>query len=153
MFAPVRRTEKSRLARGLCHRLLNNYPSRRNWRLGTRASGSERCKPGAAGALAHAAAACVAGTDPERMQQLPDLTGLKTEVIMPKSSRNQYDHSVRMVGLRTVEVDSVAELQEKTLQVPDNLPSANSQHGIEPSIANVLGPSRIEKRKAPALQL
>ena len=30
---------------------------------------------GAAGALAYAAAGCVAGTDPERMQQLPDMTG------------------------------------------------------------------------------
>ncbi len=68
---------------------------------------------GAAGALAHAAAACVAGTDPERMQQLPDLTGLKDEVIMPKSSRNAYDHSVRMVGLKTIEVDSVEELEAK----------------------------------------
>lgn len=68
---------------------------------------------GAAGALAHAAAACVAGTDPERMQQLPNLDGLKDEAIMPKSSRNAYDHSVRMVGLKTVEVDSVEELKAK----------------------------------------
>ena len=68
---------------------------------------------GAAGALAHAAAACVAGTDPERMQQLPDLTGMKDEVIIPKSSRNAYDHAVRMVGLKTVEVDSVQELQAR----------------------------------------
>jgi L-seryl-tRNA(Ser) seleniumtransferase len=66
---------------------------------------------GAAAALAHAAAACVAGTDPERIQQLPDLTGLKNEVIIPGSSRNQYDHAVRMVGLKTVEVDSADELK------------------------------------------
>ena len=68
---------------------------------------------GAAGALSHAAAACVAGTDPERMQQLPDLSGLKDEVIIPKSSRNAYDHAVRMVGLKTVEVDSVDELEAR----------------------------------------
>lgn len=68
---------------------------------------------GAAGALAHATAACVAGTDPERMQQLPGLDGLKDEVIMPASSRNAYDHSVRMVGLKTIQVDSVAELEAK----------------------------------------
>ena len=68
---------------------------------------------GAAGALANAAAACVAGTDPERMQQLPDVTGLKDEVIMPRSSRNAYDHSVRMVGLKAIEVDSVEELEAK----------------------------------------
>ena len=68
---------------------------------------------GAAGALTHAAAACVAGTDPERMQQLPDLSGLKDEVIIPKSSRNAYDHAVRMVGLKTVEVDSVDEMEAR----------------------------------------
>ncbi len=39
---------------------------------------------GAAGALTHATSACVAGADPEKMQQLPDLTGLKNEVIMPR---------------------------------------------------------------------
>ena len=68
---------------------------------------------GAAGALAHAAAACVAGTDPERMQQLPSLEGLRDEAIMPKSSRNAYDHAVRMVGLKAIEVDSVKELKAK----------------------------------------
>ena len=66
---------------------------------------------GAAGALAYATAAIVAGTDPERITQLPDLTGLKNEVIIPKSSRNQYDHAVRMVGLKAIEVDSVEELK------------------------------------------
>ena len=66
---------------------------------------------GAAAALTHATAACVAGTDPELMQQLPDLTGLKNEVIMPKSSRNQYDHAVRAVGVRTIEVDSLEEFK------------------------------------------
>ena len=68
---------------------------------------------GAAGALAHAAAACVAGTDPERMQQLPNLEGLKDEAIMPKSSRNAYDHAVRMVGLKAIEVDTVGELEAR----------------------------------------
>ncbi len=66
---------------------------------------------GAAGALAHAAAACVVGTDPERMQQLPNMDGLKDEAIIPRSSRNAYDHAVRMVGLTAVEVDTVAELE------------------------------------------
>jgi L-seryl-tRNA(Ser) seleniumtransferase len=66
---------------------------------------------GAAAALTHATAGCVAGTDPERMQQLPDMTGLKNEVIMPKSSRNGYDYAVRMVGLTTVEVRTAEELK------------------------------------------
>ncbi|HUG81152.1 MAG TPA: aminotransferase class V-fold PLP-dependent enzyme [Bryobacterales bacterium] len=66
---------------------------------------------GAAAALAHATAGCVAGTDPERMQQLPDMTGLKNEVIMPKSSRNGYDYAVRMVGVTVIEVGTAEELK------------------------------------------
>lgn len=62
---------------------------------------------GAAAALTQATAACVAGTDPELMQQLPDLTGLKDEVIILKESRNVYDHAFRTLGVRMVEVDSI----------------------------------------------
>ena len=61
---------------------------------------------GCAAALTHVTAACVAGADPEKMQRLPDLTGLKNEVIMPKASRNVYDHAIRMVGVKIVEVQS-----------------------------------------------
>ena len=64
---------------------------------------------GAAAGLAHATCACIAGANPEWRQSLPKLDGMKNEVIMPKWSRNQYDHSIRMVGARIVEVDSVAE--------------------------------------------
>jgi L-seryl-tRNA(Ser) seleniumtransferase len=64
---------------------------------------------GAAAALTHATAACVAGADPELMKQLPDLTGLKNEVIMPKQSRNEYDHAIRTTGVQIIEVDSPQE--------------------------------------------
>lgn len=66
---------------------------------------------GAAAALTHATAACIAGADPEKMQQLPDLRGLKNQVIIPKESRNAYDHAVRSLGVEIVEVDSAAELE------------------------------------------
>ena len=65
---------------------------------------------GAAAALSHATAACIVGTDPELMQQLPDLTGLKNEIIMPRQSRNVYDHAFRSWGTTIVEVDSEQEL-------------------------------------------
>ena len=61
---------------------------------------------GCAAALVHATAACVAGADPEKMLQLPNLQGLKDEVIMPKQSRNVYDHAIRHVGLKIIEVSS-----------------------------------------------
>ncbi|CAN5894901.1 hypothetical protein BH23PLA1_BH23PLA1_24370 [soil metagenome] len=64
---------------------------------------------GAAAALTHATAASIAGADPELIQQLPDLTGLKDEVIIPRESRNVYDQAFRTLGVRMVEVNSPAE--------------------------------------------
>ena len=61
---------------------------------------------GCAAALAHATAACVAGADPEKMQQLPNLAGLKDQVISPRQSRNVYDHAIRSVGVKILEVES-----------------------------------------------
>lgn len=66
---------------------------------------------GAAAALTHATSACVAGADPEAMQQLPNVTGLKNEVIMPKWSRNQYDHAIRATGVTIVDVESPEQLR------------------------------------------
>ena len=67
---------------------------------------------GCAAALAHATAACIAGADPEKMQRLPNLTGLKNEVIVPRHSRNVYDHAVRMLGVKMIEVGTIEELQK-----------------------------------------
>jgi D-glucosaminate-6-phosphate ammonia-lyase len=61
---------------------------------------------GAAAGLVLVTAAIVAGRDPERIQQLPDLTGLKNEVVCHKMHRNGYDHAVRSVGVKMVEIGS-----------------------------------------------
>jgi D-glucosaminate-6-phosphate ammonia-lyase len=59
---------------------------------------------GAAAGLVLATAACVAGSDPAAIARLPDTTGLKNEVIIHKSHRNGYDHAVRQVGVKIVEI-------------------------------------------------
>ncbi len=66
---------------------------------------------GAAGAVTCGAAACVAGGDPEKMQKLPDTSGMKNECVVPKWSRSYYDHAVRAVGVRMVEVDTLESLE------------------------------------------
>ncbi len=66
---------------------------------------------GCAAALTHATSACIAGGDPEKMQRLPNLTGLKSEVVVPRYSRNEYDHAVRMLGVKMVEVETAAEFE------------------------------------------
>ena len=53
---------------------------------------------GCAASLAQIAAACIAGSDPERMVRLPDTTGLKNEIVMQKAHRNSYDWALRMTG-------------------------------------------------------
>jgi L-seryl-tRNA(Ser) seleniumtransferase len=57
---------------------------------------------GCCAAITHVTAACIAGADPERMQRLPNLQGLKNEVIIPQYSRNVYDHAARMLGVRII---------------------------------------------------
>ena len=64
---------------------------------------------GCAAALAHATAACIAGADPEKMQRLPNTQGLKNEVIAPVYSRNVYDHAVRGVGAKIIDVATMEE--------------------------------------------
>lgn len=66
---------------------------------------------GCCAALTHVTAAAIAGSNPERMQRLPDLTGLKNEVIIPEYSRNVYDHAIRMLGTKIIEVRDKAELE------------------------------------------
>lgn len=59
---------------------------------------------GAAAGLMLGTAACVAGLDPAKMARLPDTSGMKNEVVMVRSQRNQYDHAIRSAGVRIVEV-------------------------------------------------
>lgn len=65
---------------------------------------------GAAGAMAAAAAACIAGSDPKNVWQLPDTTGLKDEVIM-LGGRSAFDNAIRLTGAKLVLVYDHAELE------------------------------------------
>jgi L-seryl-tRNA(Ser) seleniumtransferase len=59
---------------------------------------------GAAGGLVLQAAACIAGSDPARMAQLPDTDGLKNEVIIQNCHRFGYDQCYRAAGAKLVGV-------------------------------------------------
>ena len=56
---------------------------------------------GAAAAMATAVAATIAGTDPDKIWQLPDTTGLKDEVVM-LGGRNAFDSALRLAGGKLV---------------------------------------------------
>ena len=59
---------------------------------------------GASAALTLAAAACLAGLDVARMNQLPDTAGLRNEIVVHRSHRNDYDHALRLAGAKFAEV-------------------------------------------------
>jgi L-seryl-tRNA(Ser) seleniumtransferase len=65
---------------------------------------------GAAAAIASATAACIAGADPAKIWQLPDTTGLKSEVIM-FGGRSAFDSAARLAGGKLVIARSPEELQ------------------------------------------
>ena len=65
---------------------------------------------GAAGAMAAATAACIAGKDQARIWQLPDTTGLQNEVIM-LGGRSPFDSAIRLVGAQLVMAPSQEELR------------------------------------------
>lgn len=63
---------------------------------GCAASGADAC-------LTLAAAACMTGEDFAAMDQLPDTTGLRNEIVMHRAHRNPFDHALRLSGARLVE--------------------------------------------------
>ena len=70
--------------------------------------------------MALATAAVVAGADPKAINQLPDTTGLKNEVIIHKSHRNGYDHAVRQIGVKIVEIGTDTETKADDLEAALN---------------------------------
>ena len=66
---------------------------------------------GAASALTLGTAAVLTGTDRQKMVDLPDLTTMKSEVIIQKSHRFGYDHAVRNCGVKLVEVETAEDLE------------------------------------------
>ena len=61
---------------------------------------------GAAGALTVGTAACITGTDQEKILRIPDLSGMKSEALIQKSHRYGYDHAVRSCGVKMIEIET-----------------------------------------------
>ena len=64
---------------------------------------------GSARAMAAATAACMAGTDDERIWRLPDTTGMKHEVVMA-GGRSAFDSAIRLTGAKLVLAHSPEEI-------------------------------------------
>lgn len=68
---------------------------------------------GCAGALFCGTAGCITGTDLQKVVRIPHLEDMKNEVLVQKSHRFPYDHSVRGVGVRLIEVETAAEVEQR----------------------------------------
>lgn len=62
---------------------------------------------GAAAGLALSAAACMAGLDLAAMDQLPDATGLRNEIVIQRAHLTAYTHALRLPGATLVEAGYV----------------------------------------------
>src|SRR5215469_14032337 len=65
---------------------------------------------GAAAAIQSGLAGILTGDNAALIRQLPDLTGMKSEVIIQKSHRNPFDHQLRSTGVKLIEVETREEL-------------------------------------------
>ncbi len=90
---------------------------------------------GASAALCLATCAVTAGKDPARINQLPDLTGMKSEIIIQKSHRNAYDHAFRMVGVKLIDVETAEDIRrainQKTAALAMVLSHNSMGHKVE----------------------
>ena len=65
---------------------------------------------GAASALTLGTAGVLTGNNRRFVEQVPDLTGMKTEVIIQKAHHFPYEHAIRNCGIRFVDVETREDL-------------------------------------------
>lgn len=83
--------------------------------------------PGAAAAMALGTAACMAGADPEKIQRLPDPTGMPHTVVIQRGHRYHYQRAVTVAGAHLVEVEA-----------------AQLEAALTPDVAAVLFPAHLD---------
>ena len=66
---------------------------------------------GAAGAMQSGLAGILTGDNEAFIRQLPDLTGMKSVVIIQKAHRNPFDHQLRGTGVKLVEIETREQLR------------------------------------------
>ncbi|HLY59229.1 MAG TPA: aminotransferase class V-fold PLP-dependent enzyme [Terriglobia bacterium] len=66
---------------------------------------------GAAGAITIGTAGVLTGNSEEFIRRLPDLTGMKSEVIIQRRHRYPFDQQIRATGVKLVEVESRDDLR------------------------------------------
>lgn len=90
---------------------------------------------GCSAALAYAAAACITGDDEERIEQIPDTSGMPNEILIQRQLRVKYDRCMTIPGGRLVEVGDVD--RTTTEQLEDAIgPDTAAIHFLAPGDRN-----------------
>jgi len=66
---------------------------------------------GAFGALQLGTAAAITGDDPEKIQRIPDVRGMKNEVVVQKAHWFPYNHAIRNCGVNLIEVETAEQIE------------------------------------------
>ncbi len=99
---------------------------------------------GSAGGLLLAAAACIAGSDPERILRLPDTTGMRNEIVIQRCDRIQYDQALRMAGAVLVEVGAAEACTPEAIEAALGPRTAALIYIVSPGLAERgVGPERM----------
>src|SRR5437016_9740405 len=67
---------------------------------------------GAAAAMQSGLAGILTGSNEQFIKQIPDLTGMKSEVIIQKSHRNPFDHQLRTTGVKLIVIENLDEVHQ-----------------------------------------
>ena len=91
--------------------------------------------PGAAAALAFGAAACMTGDDIEKIERVPDVTGMPYEIIIQRQLRVAYDRSMTIAGGKLIEIGDIEETTPEQLEEAIG-PNTAAIHYLAPGDTN-----------------
>lgn len=98
---------------------------------------------GSASGMLLEAAACMAGTDPAKAWRLPDTTGMKSDIVIHRGHRVNYDHNFRAAGATLVEIGNSGGTQEWELEDAINENTAAVAYIFGPPQGAVLPLSKV----------
>ena len=93
---------------------------------------------GGAAAQALSVAACMAGTDPDRIARLPDTTGMKSEVVIQKRNRYMFDRCYTLTGASLVDAGDDDGTTEDDLDAAIGPNTAAVAYYIQPPIDDAI---------------
>ena len=67
---------------------------------------------GAGSAIQNGYAGILTGSNPAFITQIPDLTGMKSEVLIQRAHRSGWDHQIRTSGAKIIEVETVEDVHK-----------------------------------------